>query len=493
LLLTGGFGVGGVVLDSLATLVNLSVDAPNLADLQMSTWQIFNDIAQDDGLDVFTAKDLAELSGFGDALGVISGISDCAPLVKIISQLMTVQPTASLDPNDKVGPQGVGSQRFISGQSPTPYAVYFDNQPTATAPAQAVTVTDTLDPSLNPSMVMLGPITFPNQVVTPPSIPLSVAPFTATVDLRPSTNLLVKVTATLNTTTGLLNWTFQSLDPATGLPTTDPLAGFLPPGAEGSVFFTVMPKSTVTTGTVIQNTATVIFDTNGPINTPTWSNTIDNTSPTSNVIQLPATETTASFKVSWAGSDVGAGVQDYTVYSSDNGAAFTAWQTNVAATSATFAGTNGHTYRFYSTARDLVDNVEPAKTTAEATTTVTIPPTIQCTGCYFLVNGIRATLAFNVALVGSASTFTYNYRTSTQAIQFVSTTTSQIAMNGNVATFVGQGKLNGVAGYGYTIVAKDGGAVGSGLDTVSISITGPNSYSYSTNATIVGGDVVVKQ
>src|ERR1039457_3318259 len=76
-------------------------------------------------------------------------------------------------------------------------------------------------------------------------------------------------------------------------------------GAEGSVFFTVMPKSSVTTGTVIQNAATVVFDVNPPINTPTWSNTIDNTKPTSHVNPLAATQTTTSFTVSWAGTDAG--------------------------------------------------------------------------------------------------------------------------------------------------------------------------------------------
>jgi len=405
----------------------------------------------------------------------------------------TETPVSSLDPNDLEGPNGVASGRSMAANQQFRYAIYFENQPSATAPAQTVTITDTLNANLDLSTVTLGPITFPNQVITPPAIPLYNSPFTTTVDLRPTTNLLVKINATLNTTTGLLTWTFQSLDPATNQPPADPLAGFLPPGAEGSVFFTVLPKSSIKTGTVIQNTATVVFDANPPINTPTWFNTIDNTKPTSHVNTLPATESTTSFTVSWAGSDDGAGVQDFTVYVSDNGGSFSPWQTNTPATSATFNGTVGHTYRFYSISRDLVGNVEAAKTTPEATTTVTNPPSIQCTGCYFLISGVRATLAFNIAVTGTTSTFTYNYRTSSQTVQFASTSTDQISVNGNTAMFSGQGKLNGVAGYSFTVTAKDGGAVGSGLDTVSITITGPNNYSYTvTNSTIVGGDIVVK-
>lgn len=406
---------------------------------------------------------------------------------------ITITPAQSVDPNDKVGPQGAASAAYLPSDKPVTYSVFFQNLPTASAPAQSVTITDTLNTNLDLTTLTLGPITFPNQVITPPSIPLSVAPFTTTVDLRPTTNLLVKSTASLNMTTSVLTWTFQSLDGVTGQLPTDPLAGFLPPGAEGSVFFTAMPKSSVTTGMQIQNTATVIFDVNPPINTPTWSNTIDNSKPASHITALSATQTANTFNISWAGTDEGAGIQDYTVYVSDNSGPFTVLQANITATSMTFTGTAGHRYGFYSIARDLVGNVENSKSTSESTTTITTTPTIQCTGCYFIVNGVRATLAFTVGVVGSGSTFTYNYRTSTQTVQFASTTMSQIVVNGNSATFTGQGKLNGQLGYTFAVTATDGGAVGSGLDTVSISITGPNSYSYSTNATIVGGDVVVKQ
>lgn len=404
-----------------------------------------------------------------------------------------VQTVTSLDPNDKVGPTGVGPSRFIPGQPAAAYSVYFDNDPTATAPTQSATVTDALSANLDLATLVLGAITLPNQVVTPPSVPLSLAPFITTVDLRPTTNLLVNIDVYLNRSTGVVAWTLESLDPATNQPPTDPMAGFLTPGAEGSVSFTVRPKPALATGTVIQNTAAVVFDANPVINTPTWSNTIDNTKPTSHVSPLAVSQTSTNFAISWAGSDVGAGVRDFSVYASDNGGAFTVWQTNTTATSGTFAGTVGHTYGFYSIARDLVGNVENSKAVAEATTAITAPPTIQCTGCYFVINGVRATFAFNVGVVGPGSTFTYNYRTSAQAVQFVSTTTSQISVNGKTTTFSGQGKLNGQTGYNFSVTATDGGGVGSGLDSFSITITGPTNYSYVVSGAVVGGDIVVKQ
>ncbi len=63
------------------------------------------------------------------------------------------------------------------------------------------------------------------------------------------------------------------------MPTTDPVLGFLdpdktPPQGEGSVQFTVAQKPNLAVGTTISNKATVVFDANSPIVTPTWVNTI---------------------------------------------------------------------------------------------------------------------------------------------------------------------------------------------------------------------------
>src|SRR5207245_757280 len=116
-----------------------------------------------------------------------------------------------------------------------------------------------------------------------------------------------------------------------------------------------------------------------PINTPVWFNTIDNTKPTSQVLVLTPTQTSPSFLVQWSGADVGSGIKDFTIYASDNGGPFTPFVTNTTATSATYPGVAGHTYGFFSQARDFADNVEALKTQAEATTQVvagdTIPPT----------------------------------------------------------------------------------------------------------------------
>jgi hypothetical protein len=113
-----------------------------------------------------------------------------------------------------------------------------------------------------------------------------------------------------------------------------------------------------------------VFNTNPPVNTNTWINTLDKTPPTSHVTALPGTELCTNFTVQWSGTDIGSGIANYTIYVSDNGGAFTAWQTNTTSTSAVYNGQVGHTYGLYSIARDLVGNAEPGKSSAETTTRV---------------------------------------------------------------------------------------------------------------------------
>ncbi len=99
--------------------------------------------------------------------------------------------------------------------------------------------------------------------------------------------------------------------------------------------------------------------------------------PTSNVAALPATTTTASFTVSWSGSDgQGPGIASYNIYVSDNAGAYTLWQAGTTKTSATYTGQVGHTYGFYSVATDLLGLVQPTPASAQATTKVALtqPP-----------------------------------------------------------------------------------------------------------------------
>jgi hypothetical protein len=312
------------------------------------------------------------IAGAQAVLSIPQTVASCGGFV---SSLLGINFAFSLDPNDKIGSRGSGPDHFISGAEPLRYLIFFENLESATAPAQDVVITDQLDPAkLNFDTFSFGPISFgADKHVVPPA---GLSAFNKDVDLRPAKNLIVRVEAKLEKETGLLTWRFTSLDPATGLPTDDPTAGFLPPNhtppeGEGQVLFTVQTKQGLATGTEIRNRARIVFDTNAPIDTPEWLNTIDNSKPTSHVLQLEQTQSFVVFKVSWTGSDTGSGVKSYSVYSSENGEPFTPWLVDATATSAWFVGQPAKTYSFYTIARDATGNLEPPKTAAEATTTTT--------------------------------------------------------------------------------------------------------------------------
>ena len=76
----------------------------------------------------------------------------------------------SFDPNAMIGPSGYGPSNFVSGAAQTrfPYQIDFENSPTATAPAQQVVITDTLDPNLDLSTFQLTEIAFGDTVLTIP-------------------------------------------------------------------------------------------------------------------------------------------------------------------------------------------------------------------------------------------------------------------------------------------------------------------------------------
>jgi hypothetical protein len=236
-----------------------------------------------------------------------------------------------------------------------------------------VTVTDQLDPNLDWSTFQLGDIGFGTITVL---VPPGRTSFSTTVDARATLGVFVDIAANFNPQTGVITWTFTSLDPSTLDLPMDPLEGFLPPNTnapqgQGFVSYTVNPKAGLATGTKINAQATVTFDTNAPMNTAPLFNTIDSVPPTSSVAALP-TSSPSPFTVTWAGQDDagGSGIASYDVYVSDNGGPFTLFQQDTTATSASFTGQVGHTYGFYSVAVDNVGNRETIPAGAEATTTV---------------------------------------------------------------------------------------------------------------------------
>lgn len=292
-----------------------------------------------------------------------------------------VRIVASNDPNEKVGPSGNTENNFNQGTSPFNYKIYFENVDTATAPAQEVIVADTLDKSkFDLSTFKLTSFGFGDS--TEVSIPAGLSSYFTNVLVHRigKVDLLVKVDAKLDTTTGILNWRFLSLNPITKELIDDPLDGFLPPNkilseGKGFISYSIQPKAALLNNTVIKNKAAIYFDNNKPIITNEFINTIDKVNPISKVGLLPAETIDTTFTVQWAGTDAESGVRSYDVYYSINGGSFQLWQYNVTSTQETFTGKADSIYRFYSIARDYAGNIENDKTVAEAITTIIIKKT----------------------------------------------------------------------------------------------------------------------
>jgi RHS repeat-associated protein len=284
---------------------------------------------------------------------------------------------APSDPNFIAGPGGFGAGNFVVGDATYPYVIGFENKPSASAPAQQVVITETLDPNLDLGSFRLGDFGFGDVIV---HVPDGRQVFGTRIDARATRGVFVDVNAGLNVETRVVTWTFTSIDPKTLDLPSDPSVGFLPPDnaaqqGEGFVTYTIRPKAGDPTGTQINAKASVVFDTNAPVLTNSFLNTIDAGAPTSSVNPLPAITTTPSFTVSWSGSDDpgGSGIASFDVFVSDNGGPFTPFLTATPATSTTFNGVDGHTYGFSSVATDNVGNREAQPTAAQATTKVQVP------------------------------------------------------------------------------------------------------------------------
>ena len=131
-------------------------------------------------------------------------------------------------------------------------------------------MTDALNAAvLNLSTLSLGPISLGGTLITPNSGSLAaMGTYSSALDLRPTTSLIVGITAALNSATNVLTWTFTAIDPATGQPTTNPTRWRSSTRYRKAASLSLWLQRHQLTGTQITNTATVVFDANAPINTP---------------------------------------------------------------------------------------------------------------------------------------------------------------------------------------------------------------------------------
>ncbi len=277
------------------------------------------------------------------------------------------------DPNDILSPDGYGPERWVRSDEPILYTIRFENDPEwATAPAQEVVINQQLDSHLDPRTFRVGSFGWGASTFVPET---SSAFYSKRLDLRDQYGYFVDVIAYIDSTTGQAKWQITTIDPDTGQMPTDPQEGFLPPNntngiGEGFVTYTVLPKKTVASGDSVNAKATIVFDTEAPLDTPEVFNTLDAEDPSASIETLPDYTDNAEFTVRWSGNDDtnGSGLAYYDVYVAVNGGPYSIWLDNTTLTQAPFSGIKGTNYSFYCLAVDNTGRSE-AKTAADVTTT----------------------------------------------------------------------------------------------------------------------------
>jgi hypothetical protein len=170
------------------------------------------------------------------------------------------------DPNDLVGP---GSAAAAGGD--WGYTVQFEND--GVGAAQQVVVTEQLDPHLDFATFRFGEVGFGSVRV---AVPAEVTHYQTAVPYQTAEGrpIVVPVTLDFDVASGRLTMTMDTTDPTTGARLAPYTGGFLKPddathGGEGFISYTVRPRADAASGMVIAQRATVVFDGNDPVNTPT--------------------------------------------------------------------------------------------------------------------------------------------------------------------------------------------------------------------------------
>lgn len=278
------------------------------------------------------------------------------------------------DPNDKYGPGCEKDGHYINTYSPIGYTISFENEPSANLNAQTISVIDTLNPAYYDfstfrfTSVILGDSTY---TLHHPS-----KSFFHDFEIANQFGVKARVTGIFDSKLGIINWRFLSIDTATNQQTTDALLGILPPDVnspkgQGYVSYAIEPNKNITTGDIICNKASIIFDNNPAINTPCWENTFDLIKPQSTVTTLPSNGNMENFSVNWSGTDNLSGVYYYDVYVSVNDSSFILWKSETETLVDTFYGHFGNKYSFYSIATDKAGNTELGKSNSETSTYIT--------------------------------------------------------------------------------------------------------------------------
>ncbi|MCB1120520.1 MAG: hypothetical protein KJT03_03145 [Verrucomicrobiae bacterium] len=302
--------------------------------------------------------------------------------------------SGSRDPNQKLGVSGYGPENYVAVDRRLTYRVDFENDSSASAPAQVVTIRDQLPDEVDWSTFEIVEVGFGD-------ISIPVDPGTRFIeevlDYAYQDNeydFEVEVHIEVSIEDGEIFAIFYTLEPETGLPPPVDI-GFLPPEVEkdpgnyqdgegrgqGHLTYAVYPKTDLPTDTEIRNIATIQFDFSFNINTnqvdPLDASkgtdpdkealvTIDSDIPQATVQALPALSL-SEFQVNWNGQ-AASGIRNFDVYVRADGGAWNLWFSGTDQTQARFYGSRDANYEFYAVGTSNVGTSDPYSPAAQATT-----------------------------------------------------------------------------------------------------------------------------
>lgn len=228
-----------------------------------------------------------------------------------------INPWIPGDPNEMTGYLSESGSHYINEDVVNVgYDIEFENDPEiANAAAHHIVIRDTLDARL-----------FDFDSFEPKTVKVSGKeveldgsyPFVKSLDMRPEIYSIAELRGDFDKKTGIATWDLIALDPMTMEPTDDIMQGILPVNTQdgngiGNVTYTINLRQNLGDGTVIPNSASIIFDYNEPIETPVWTNIIDAVPPVSEVASLELVNDSI-VRVHCSGEDERSGVWKYSVF-----------------------------------------------------------------------------------------------------------------------------------------------------------------------------------
>lgn len=278
----------------------------------------------------------------------------------------TITQLPSSDPNDLIGPEGYDSVRWVSINDVLNYTIRFENDPDfALANAQYVDVRFDFWNKVAMRGFGLGTFGFANHSW---SIDKSPAAYQDRLDLRDSLQIYVDLTAGVDVTKQQGFWTFNSIDPETGVNPWQTDRGMLPINdsthiGEGFVTFNLRLQDDLKTGDTISIAANIVFDTNDTIPTNRWCNKIDAGNPESKLTAElhPTLPNVYNLKFTGKDDEGGSGIRHLLLYLANHNGIYEEIDTVAVDSVLAFPVEAGKQYKLYSIAVDNTGNREPAK------------------------------------------------------------------------------------------------------------------------------------